>query len=161
MDADEHDEVTGVYEQMISFGKRIRLQLHLFFIAVPLNLVWEVAQIRAYDFPETSLMADVIGCFVPSLGDGLMMLIIFWSGWALFRDSQWILNPGLNGYLLMLAAGLLLAVIVEWNAFRTGAWAYNERMITMPILGVGLLPVLQMLLLPPATAVLVQRIWRR
>jgi hypothetical protein len=56
---------------------------------------------------------------------------------------------------------LVLAVIVEWNAlYRTGAWAYNDRMIMVPILGVGLLPVLQMITMPPATAVLVQQIWR-
>jgi hypothetical protein len=146
---------------MLFANKTLRLQAQLFVLAVPLNLIWEIAQIKAYDFPETSLMTDVIGCFVPTLGDGLMTLIIFWSGWAVFRDSQWILNPRLKGYLLMLAVGLLLAVIVEWNAFRTGAWGYNEQMITTPILGVGLLPVLQMLLLPPVTAVLVQRIWKK
>jgi len=90
-----------------------------------------------------------------------MTLIIFWIGWAVFRDSQWILNPGLKGYLLMLAVGLLLAVIVEWNALRTGAWGYDEQMITIPILGVGLLPVLQMVVLPSATALLLQGMWRK
>jgi len=146
---------------MLFANKTLRLQAQLFVLAVPLNLIWEIAQIKAYDFPETSLMTDVIGCFVPTLGDGLMTLIIFWSGWAIFQDSQWILNPRLKSYLLMSAVGLLLAVIVEWNAFRTGAWGYNEQMITTPILGVGLFPVLQMLLLPPVTAVLVQRIWKK
>lgn len=139
----------------------IWLQTYLFLLAVPLHLTWEVAQMEAYDFPTNSLMDDIIGCFVPSLGDGLMTLIIFWTGWAVFRDSRWILNPGITGYLLMLAVGLLLAVIVEWNAFRTGAWAYNEQMITIPILGVGLLPVLQMLVLPPVTVLLLQWIWRK
>jgi len=140
----------------------IRLQIYLFLLAIPLHLIWEVAQIRAYEFPETSLLTDMIGCFVPTLGDGLMTLIIFWSGWVVFRDSQWILNPGLKGYLLMLAVGLLLAVIVEWNAlYRTGAWDYNERMIIIPILGVGLLPLLQMMTLPIAAALLLQRIWKQ
>jgi hypothetical protein len=115
----------------------------------------------AYDFPETSLFTDLIGCFVPSLGDGLMTLIIYWAGWLGFRDSQWILHPGIRGYLFMMSIGLVLAVTVEWNALhRTVAWAYNERMITIPILGVGLLPVLQMLVLPPTTVLLLQRIWR-
>jgi len=79
-------------------NKPLRLQIYLFILAVPLNLFWEVAQIRAYDFPESSLMQDIIGCFVPSLGDGLMTLIIFWIGWAVFRDSQWILTLGVRGY---------------------------------------------------------------
>ncbi len=141
---------------------RIRLQIHLFLVAVLLNLIWEVAQIKAYDFPETSLMAVVIGCFVPSLGDGLMTLIIFWTGWAVFRDSRWILKPAVKGYVFMFVVGILLAVIVELNAlYVTGAWEYNEQMITIPVLGVGLLPLLQMIVLPPVTAALVQQVWER
>lgn len=139
----------------------IRLQMYLFLLAVPLHLTWEVAQIEAYDFPETSLMTVAIGCFVPSLGDSLMTLVIYWAGWMTFRDSQWVLHPGMRGYLFMMSIGLILAVLIEWNAlFLTGAWAYNERMITIPMLGVGLLPVLQMLVLPSVTVLLLQWIWR-
>ena len=140
---------------------QIRLQLYLFLLAVPLNVIWEVAQIKAYDFPESSLMTNVIGCLVPTLGDGLMILIIYWAGWLFFRDSKWILNPRTKGYLLMVGVGLILAVLVEWNALRTGAWGYDEQMITIPILGVGLLPVLQMVVLPSATALLLQGMWRK
>lgn len=142
-------------------NKSLRLQTHLFLLAVPLNLIWEIGQMSAYDFPETNLAMDLIGCFVPSLGDGLMTLIIYWAGWLGFRDSQWILHPGIRGYLFMVSIGLTLAVMVEWNAlYRTGSWAYNERMITIPILEVGLLPVLQMVLLPPVAVLLLQWIWR-
>ena len=144
---------------MIVNKDNISLQVTLFLVAVPLNLVWEVAQTTAYDFSETNLMTLAIHCFVPSLGDGLMTLMIYWAGWLLFRDSKWILNPGMSGYLLLMGVGLILAVLVDWNAlYRTGAWSYNERMIFIPILGVGLLPVLQMIVLPLATVVLVQRI---
>ena len=107
---------------------------------------------------------DVRVCLVKIISNfkGLMTLIIFWTGWAVFRDSQWILAPGLKGYLLMLAVGLFLAVVVELVALHwTGAWRYKEQMIVIPILGVGLLPILQMLLHPPATAVLVQWRWRK
>jgi hypothetical protein len=140
----------------------IVLQVTLFLVALPLNLGWEVAQIMAYDFPETNLMTVVIHCFVPSLGDGLMTLMIYWTGWLLFRDWQWILHPGTSGYLLMMGVGLILAVLVEWNAlYRTGAWGYNERMITIPFLGVGLLPLLQMMILPTAKILLLPLFWKK
>lgn len=135
--------------------------MYLFLLAVPLHLTWEVAQIRAYDFPETTLIEAAIGCFVPSLGDGLMTLIIYWTGWLVFREWRWVLHPRIRGYLLMMVIGLLLAVVVELNAlYRTGAWAYNERMITLSFLEVGILPVLQMLILPPVTVLLVQWVWK-
>ncbi len=146
---------------MISARKIVWLQAYLFVLAVLLNFIWEVAQISAYDFPDSRIVTNVLGCFVPTLGDGLMILIIYWTGWLVFREFQWILSPGARGYLLMMVIGLILAVFVEWNAlYWTGVWAYNEQMIMIPILGVGLLPILQMIVLPPATALLLQRIWR-
>ncbi len=148
--------------EVILNKNNIVLQVTLFLVAVPLNLIWEVAQIAAYDFPKTSLMTVMIHCLVPSLGDGLMILIIYWTGWLLFRDSKWILNPGTNGYLLMIGVGIILALLVEWNAlYWTGAWGYSERMIIIPILGVGLLPLLQMMTLPIAAVLLLQRIWKQ
>ena len=44
---------------MLFAKKHLRLQAYSFLIAVPLHLIWEVVQISAYDFPETSLMTDV------------------------------------------------------------------------------------------------------
>ena len=77
---------------------QILLQVYLFAVAVPLNLVREVAQIHAYDFPESSSIRDIIGCIVPCLGDGLMTLIILWIGGVVFRNGQWILIPGTKGH---------------------------------------------------------------
>jgi hypothetical protein len=131
----------------------LRLQIALFLVAVPLHLVWEVAQMPAYAFPRRGILADVVGCFVPSLGDGLMTLLIFWTGWLVFRELRWIVAPGRRGYVLMAVVGAVLAVAVEWNAlYRTGAWAYGSSMPVVPGLGVGLVPLLQMVVLPPVTA---------
>lgn len=142
--------------------ENIRFQAYLFLVAVPLNLLWEVTQISAYDFPEGGLMKNLLGCFIPSLGDGLMILVIYWIGWAVFRNPQWILKPGPKGYSLMAGVGLTLALFVEWNALlRTGAWAYNKEMPILPLVGVGLLPIFQMLILPPATALLLRWTWTR
>lgn len=140
----------------------LKLQALVFILAVPLNLIWEVTQIGAYEFSPGTLMTNILGCFIPSLGDGIMILIIYWLGWAIFRNSQWILNPGPKGYLVVVSLGVILALLVEWNAlYRTGAWGYNEHMVTVPFLGVGLLPLLQMIILPIATIFLLQRIWKQ
>lgn len=140
----------------------LKLQALVFILAVPLNLIWEVTQIGAYEFSPSGLMTNIVGCLVPSLGDGLMTLMIYWTGWAVFRNSQWILNPGARGYLLVVSLGMILAVVVEWNAlYRTEAWAYNERMVTVPFLGVGLLPLLQMMILPIATMLLLPLVQKK
>ncbi len=145
----------------MSLRESLRLHAAVFLVAAPLNLAWEVAQIRAYDFPRQGLMVDLVGCLVPSLGDGLMTLVISWSGWLAFRDARWILRPGVKGYLLMVLVGFALAVGVEWNAlYRTGAWDYTPGMPQVPVVRVGLLPAVQMVLLPPLTFLLVRH-WRR
>jgi hypothetical protein len=140
----------------------LRLQAGIFLVAVLLNLIWEVAQVQLYAFPRRGILIDLVGCLVPSLGDGLMTLAIYWSGWLVFRQAAWVLRPGALGYLFMLLVGFVLAVGVEWNALhRTGAWAYAPGMPLVPVVGVGLLPVLQMLLLPPATFLIVRSSRRR
>jgi hypothetical protein len=89
-------------------------------------------------------------CFVASLGDGLLVLLIFGAGRAALRRSDWFVNPGRRGYLVMLASGLAISIVVEWAAIHVmGRWAYAPRMPLIPILDIGLAPVAQMLALPP------------
>jgi len=47
--------------------------------------------------------------------------------------------------------GLAYAALVEHAALADGRWSYTARMPVMSVLGVGLWPLLQMTLLPPAT----------
>lgn len=50
----------------------------------------------------------------------------------------------------MLLTGLVIAVGIEWLAvFIANWWAYTARMPLVPALNVGLVPVAQMLVLPP------------
>ena len=50
----------------------------------------------------------------------------------------------------MLPAGLIIAVMVEWIAMSgLGRWSYTASMPLLPVLGVGVVPVVQMLVLPP------------
>ena len=53
-----------------------------------------------------------------------------------------------------MAAALIGAAVgspVEWYALASGRWSYTNRMPLMPALGIGLLPVLQLALLVPAS----------
>lgn len=97
-------------------------------------------------------------CFLASLGDGLLVLLIFAAGWIVFRRREWFVRHGARGYLLMLAAGLIIAVGIERVAVGTGQWLYAEQMPR--VLGVGLAPIAQMLVLPPLIFRLVAA-WRR
>ena len=122
----------------------------VFCFAVLFNFLWERAQSRLFvGFDDWS--GTWWHCFIASLGDGALVLAIYAVGWIVFKQRDWFEHPGNAGYGLMLITGMLIGVGVEWFALHVaGLWAYAATMPLVPGLTVGLVPVLQMLLLPPA-----------
>ena len=121
----------------------------LFVISVLLNFLWELAQMPLY-VEDGNVLEFAVHCIVPSLGDGIIVLIIFGVGWKLLRRADWFFRPGASAYAVMLATGLVISVLIEWVAvYGLGRWSYTTRMPIVPLLNVGLSPILQMLLLPP------------
>ena len=129
--------------------KRLKRLLPIFAVAVLVNYPWELAQAPLYI--GTGNFRDMLWhCFRAALGDGVLVLAIFATGLAVARRSDWIEQPGVPGYLVMLIAGLIIAVGVEWVAVHVAQrWSYTDRMPLLPGLEVGVVPILQMLLLPP------------
>ncbi len=137
-----------------------RLLAELFAVSVGVNYVWEVAQSPLY------VGMDRLGlvlwhCLPASLGDGLLVLLIFAAGRAAFGRRDWFERPGAAGYLLTLAAGFGFAVAIEFAALSRGYWEYMSSMPRLPSLGLGLAPLAQMLVLPPLVFFVVGRLGRR
>jgi hypothetical protein len=122
----------------------------VFTIAVLLNYVWELAQAPLYVGLENYDAGVFWHCFVASLGDGVMVMIILAAGAITFHRWEWFQRPGVAGYLIMLTAGLMLAVLVESVAVHIlERWKYTANMPTLPGFAIGLVPIAQMLVLPP------------
>ena len=138
-----------------------RIVLAIFLVAVTLNYPWELAQAPLYDGMD-SRWAATWHCFVASLGDGLLVLLIFVAGLRVLRRVDWFERPGASGYLVMLVSGLLLALAVEWVAVHVvHRWAYTDQMPRIPELDIGIVPIAQMLVLPPLVFRVVAKIWTR
>lgn len=60
----------------------------LFMVSVAINFVWEVTQMPLYA-ANVSPLEYAAHCFVPSLGDGIILLMIFLAGWLVFRRPDW------------------------------------------------------------------------
>jgi hypothetical protein len=121
----------------------------VFVLAVIFNYPWELAHSSLYEGMSDFSLASW-HCFFASLGDGLLVLFIFGAGWVALRRSDWFVNPGRRGYLVMLAVGLVIGAVVEWAAVHVmGRWAYAPQMPVIPIFNIGLTPLAQMLALPP------------
>lgn len=121
----------------------------IFVMAVLFNYPWELVQSPLYIGME-NFSAMWRHCFVASLGDGLLVLLIFATGWAALQQQDWFVHPGVCGYAVMLAAGLVVGVSVEWVAvYVVERRAYTPQMPLVPGLGIGIVPITQMLVLPP------------
>src|SRR5215831_10272229 len=145
----------------VSYGRQLgETIVAIFVVAVLGNYLWELAQAPLYMGMER-FRAVWWHCFVASLGDGLLVLGIFAMGWLLLRQQRWFVHPGIWGYGVMVTTGLVIGITAEWVAVHVlGRWMYTAWMPRVPGLAVGLVPVLQMLLLPPLIFSLVTR-WQR
>lgn len=123
-------------------------------VAVLVNLPWEVGQAALGLFAGVSGRKALL-CVVCSLGDGVIVALIYVAGWLAFGVRSGFESPGLAEYVLMTVIGLSVAIAVEWSALAKGPWQYSGRMPLLPGISVGLTPVLRMLILPPAIFYLV------
>ena len=137
-----------------------RLPAALFAVSVAVNYVWEVAQSPLYEGMERPGLV-LWHCLLASLGDGLLVLLIFAAGRGVFGSRDWFERPGAGGYALMLAAGFVIATAVEAAALSLGSWEYKDSMPRLPGLGTGLAPLAQMLVLPPLVFFVVGRSRRK
>lgn len=137
--------------------KIARRLLLVFALATGLNYPWELAQTPFYagvEFPRAAWH-----CFVSALGDGLLVLGIYAATAVTTRDSAWYMHPRPRSYVAMAIAGLVLGFAVEWWGVSVAKrWQYSELMPVIPGAGVGAVPVLQMLVLPPVVFWLMRRL---
>lgn len=129
------------------------------FFSFLVNFVWEMWQVPYYQGMAAAPHAEAIRlCTQASLGDGLISLIAFWAATALSGARRWYLRLRPGAFSIYLAAGVAITILMEWLA--TGPlewWRYDAAMPRLPLLGTGLLPVLQWLFLPPLTLALMRR----
>jgi hypothetical protein len=127
-----------------------RTLISLFVVAVLVNYLWELAQAPLYVGLESYNAAVFWHCFVASLGDGFILLLISAAGWIALHRWDWFKQPRVAGYLVMLISGLVLAILVEWMAVHIlQRWEYTDKMPILPGIRIGVVPVGQMLILPP------------
>ena len=119
-----------------------------FVSAVALNFGWEMAQARLYQ-PMGTAWEATRRCFVASLGDGLMVLLVVAGGAIVFRSVRWSVEPTLARYAFAALTGLIFAVAVELWGLATGRWTYQARMPRVPGTELGAVPLVQMVILTP------------
>ncbi len=131
------------------------LTLGLF--AFLLYFTWEMLQAPFYAGMDTAgHWPAVLRCTQATVGD----VVIAWGSYGvaarLTCDRFWLRNPRGSGLAVFLITGLAVTVALEWlNVHVWRRWAYGEDMPV--VLGAGLTPLLQWVIVPLLTLWLARR----
>ena len=93
--------------------------------------------------------AGVKICTQSALGDVAILMTAFWVTAIAARSRNWILLPRRQDVAIFLGIGLIATALFESVATGpAGRWSYTIAMPRLPIIGTGLLPLLQWLVIP-------------
>lgn len=112
-----------------------------------LNLTWELLQIPLYKNPVYDFK-HVAFCALASIADVLMVLLLYFGFALIFKDHFWIQYFKLTPFLLLVLIGGAGAVLSEMRHVSLGSWSYDDSMPLIPVVNVGISPVLQFMILP-------------
>jgi hypothetical protein len=134
-------------------------EVNVALFAFLLNFVWEFWQTPFYrEMPTAPHWEAVKFCTWATLGDATIMLVAFGAVAAATRSRTWILEPTALQVIGFVVIGILITVVVEWIGTEiVHRWSYAERMPTLPLLGTGIVPLIQWMLLPPLVVWFVRR----
>ena len=118
--------------------------------AFVLNLIWELAHVRLYTIwaaeDGMSIAWALLHC---SLGDLVLALAMFALAGIVLQRADWPASrPLTGGAIVVIGAIAFTAWSERYNVYRAGNWGYTASMPM--ILGIGLSPLLQWIVLPPA-----------
>lgn len=121
-------------------------------VALPLYFAWEMAQAPFFTGMPAGWVKATLMCAQATLGDGVLVAAVAIAGTLLYRDRRWFVPPSLPRYVVAVVVGVALQIAVEWvMVYRLGRWGYASDQPILPIVGLGILPVLQPIVLLPLT----------
>ncbi len=116
------------------------------------HFAWEILQAPLFAKMHTiSHWLATLVCLKATFGDVGIALASFTAGAWWQKDWRWFAMPSHGALATYLATGVLITIVFEWHAvYWAGRWSYSELMPIVPLLRVGLAPLLQWLVLPLA-----------
>ena len=128
-----------------AFKKFIILATILAFL---LNFAWEVLQGPLYEGYVYDIQ-HISFCALAAVADAIMVLLLY-LGFALVYNKNpfWAHKLTILRIAVVVMAGGIGAILIEMRHLSEGNWAYAESMPIIPIVNVGLSPVLQFMVLP-------------
>ena len=135
-------------------------EVNVAIFAYLLNFVWEMFQVPLFaGMRQMPHWEAVRFCARATLGDAEIAVVTFWLVAAFAATGRrWLLRPTRRHVAGFVAAGVTITVVLEIVFTRVWhRWSYSDLMPVVPVLGVGLSPILQWVVLPPVIVWFVRR----
>ena len=114
------------------------------------NFIWEWFQCGPF-FIHRGSQATPISMIMATLGDVILTYLILLFTYSFTKRQEEFIHklPRFKSIIYLEIFSFLVAVGVEKFALATNRWSYTEINQLIPIIGVSVLPVLQLMLLSP------------
>ena len=130
-----------------------RLYIFVSFFALLFNFAWEYTALPLYtDYAALGSGPPLVlwaSCFDVVYVLGIVGAVALWKG-----KKDWMVQGTAHEYFLAVFLGFLVALFVEYKALYFHRWGYAAAMPIIPILNVGLTPIIQMTVFAPLSALL-------
>jgi hypothetical protein len=135
-------------DKLHATGKAAQRFLLVYAIAFGMNLIWEMLQMPFYQQMTFTDVGSYLMCLKASFGDANIVIAIYGLGVLFFHHWRWPvgMTPWKATYLI--AIGGITAILIEHSALKGDRWSYSSLMPRLPVLEIGLIPFLQLIILP-------------
>ena len=134
----------------MSSKRRVPAELDLLIMSFPMHFTWEFLQAPLFRNMQNATHMDGIKiCLQATLGDMVIALIAFWLTSFLAGTRQWPAQPYRRTLAAWLSTGLAITVALEFYSTEIAErWAYGASMPRLPVIGTGIAPVIQWIVVP-------------
>lgn len=114
------------------------------------HLTWEAAHVPLYTLWKEGSAGEIAFAVVHcTAGDLVIASACLVAALALVGDAAWPVRQSASVVTLATLLGIAYTVYSEKRNLDSGSWRYLDSMPIVPLLGVGLTPLLQWAVLPP------------
>lgn len=136
-------------------------EFNVVLFALLLNLPWEFAQIPLYEGMGRMTHWDGVRiCMRATGGDAVIALGAFGVAAVVAGSRRWVFAPHVPQLAAFMLTGLVVTILIEFAATRSWGvfdWRYTPSMPVVPIIGTGLAPLMQWIIVPPLVLWFVRR----
>lgn len=128
-----------------------------------LNFVWEIWQAPLFlNMDRLTHFEMTVHCMRAALGDVIILLAAFWMVALIATSRRWIFHPKPIQVTFFIVVGTVITFVFEAIAIHVlDRWQYAPAMPTLPILGTGITPILQWLVIPSLIVFMMRRRGKR